>query len=70
MGIDYAQNTNETGHAYNTNQEIIIIQLGLEKAFDHLDSSFLVQLIQKMGSVPVVKYHLFCGPSKWVSVTR
>ena len=64
-------------YAYNTNQEIIIIQLGLGQAFDHLHSFFLAQLIQKMGSVRPSESSFvwlikmgFSDPLKFISVNH
>ncbi|MCO5562139.1 hypothetical protein L7F22_015765 [Adiantum nelumboides] len=43
MGIDYAK---------KTKQEVVMVQLDLEKAFDHVSWSFLAELMHSMGFGP------------------
>ena len=41
-----------TDYARHTNQEVIMVQLDLEKAYDHVNWSFLSHVMHNMGFGP------------------
>ncbi|MCO5597147.1 hypothetical protein L7F22_051222 [Adiantum nelumboides] len=60
MGIDYAK---------KTKQEVVIVQLDLEKAFDHVSWSFLAELMHSMGFGPRMSRLIFTlslGSQSWI----
>ena len=64
IGVDYAK---------AKKQEIVMVQLDLEKAFDHVNWSFLSQLMTTMGFGPKMAnlVHLLgSGSITWIMLNR
>ena len=48
-----------TGYARNTHQELIMVQLDLEKVYDHVNWSFVSGLMHTMGFEPCMSRLIF-----------